>query len=154
MRVAQAAAVLPPVAAAPSKATTAHVPVNAEPMEEPPTTEGGAEKLLDSARRTLAAGNGAGAEALSRQVLAADPNEHHAMEVLARALLAQGRAAEALPYIETIVKKRAKRAAYRMLEGDAKGLLGDHAGAMLAWRAAKALDPATPGLAARLGMTP
>jgi hypothetical protein len=97
--------------------------------------------LLALARSKFRAGDLRGAESILRLALARAPDDHHAAEALVQALLAQHRGAEAVPYAEQIVRKRPRRAAYRFLEGDAKQLAGDVAGAIAAWRAALELEP-------------
>ena len=82
-----------------------------------------------AANKKLAADDAAGAEALMRQGLARDPDDHHLMEVLVRALIEQDRGAEAVPLARKIVKKRSKRVPYRLLLGDALLMVGDQAGA-------------------------
>jgi Flp pilus assembly protein TadD len=84
------------------------------------------------------------------RVIATNPDDHHAMEVLVRAWIAMGRGKDAVGYAELIVKKRPKRAIYRLLEGDAKQLAGDRAGAEAAWRAVLALEPNDPEAKRRL----
>ena len=139
---------VPPVETKPAPAVK---PVVTPPPAQPVVVaKGDGEAMAESARRKLAAGDVAGAEAILRSVLAADPQEHHAMEVFARVLLAQGKAQEALGYVQQIVKKRAKRAAYRVLEGDVRRALGDMAGARAAWQTAAALDPEDRDAARRL----
>jgi Flp pilus assembly protein TadD len=155
-----------PVAAPAQAAAAAPAPAKAEPVAAAPAPQkaepvassdgddassGSSSQRIDAARRMLNAGDAAGAELAMRALLVADPGEHHAMEMLARALLAQSKAQEALPLIEQIVKKRSKRAAYRVLEGDARRMLGDYEGARAAWRTALKLDPQTPDMRQRLG---
>ena len=115
-------------------------------------TDATAGSLLDNAKRKLGEGDAAAAEALARRALSAEPDDHHAMEVLARALLSQNRAKEALTFIDVMVKKRSKRAAYRILEGDAWSQLGDRDAALRAWRAAQTLEPTNRELVQRLGV--
>jgi hypothetical protein len=97
--------------------------------------------LLNAARARLRAGDAPGAAELLTQALAKDPDDHHAMEALVRAWLAMKRGQDALPYVQQIVKKRPKRAAYRVLEGDVRRSLGDEAGAAAAFREALRLEP-------------
>lgn len=73
--------------------------------------------------------------------LRADSRDHHAMEGLARIHLARGNAAEALPFAEQMVKRRPKRAAYRVLHGQALLGVGDRAGARRAFQEALTLEP-------------
>jgi predicted negative regulator of RcsB-dependent stress response len=141
-----------PAAAAPVVEPAPEAPVAPVEAVQGNEATANAGSLLESSKRKLDAGDAVGAEALARSALSAAPDDHHAMEALARALLNQGRAQDALTYIEVIVKKRAKRAAYRILEGDAKSLLGDHQGAQQAWRTAQKLEPGNHDLVQRLGV--
>jgi Tfp pilus assembly protein PilF len=93
-----------------------------------------------------------GAEALMRQALAADPGDHHAMEVLVRALIDQDRGAEAVPYARKMVKRRSKRVAYRLLLGDALLMTGDAAAARREWNTALEIDPKDRQVRMRLGL--
>ena len=82
-----------------------------------------------------------GAEALARRALAKDDDDHHAMEVLARALIDQDRGVEAVQFARRIVEKRKKRVPYRLLLGDALLMIGDAAGARKEWQTALELEP-------------
>lgn len=73
--------------------------------------------------------------------LRADSRDHHAMEGLARVHLARGNAEQALSFAEQIVKRRPKRAAYRVLHGQALLGVGDRAGARSAFQEALTLEP-------------
>ena len=86
------------------------------------------------------------------KAVAADPEDHHAMEALARAWVGMKRGQDALKYIELIIKKRPKRAAYRILEGDARRLIGDDAGAANAFREALRLEPNNREAKQKLGL--
>jgi predicted Zn-dependent protease len=97
--------------------------------------------VIAQAWAQLRAKNPAAAEALMRPLLARDPDDHHAAEALAQALLEQSKPKEAIRYIEQIVRKRPKRAAYRILLGDARQALGDQDGAVAAWQAALKWEP-------------
>jgi tetratricopeptide (TPR) repeat protein len=99
------------------------------------------ERLLMLARTKLQAHDPAAAESLLRRALARNPDDHHATEVLVRALIDLGRGPEAVQYAEQIVRKRPKRVSYRLLEGDAKRLAGDKLGAERAFREALQLEP-------------
>jgi Flp pilus assembly protein TadD len=87
-----------------------------------------------------------------RQGLSHDPDDHHMMEVLVRALIDQDRGKEAVPIARKIVKKRPKRVPYRLLLGDALLMTGDAAGARAEWQAAYQIDPKDRQVRMRLGM--
>jgi hypothetical protein len=109
-------------------------------------------KLILAANKLLADDDAKGAEALMRQALAADPGDHHAMEVLVRALIDQDRGAEAVPYARKMVKRRSKRVAYRLLLGDALLMTGDAAAARREWNTALEIDPKDRQVRMRLGL--
>jgi hypothetical protein len=121
----------PVVAAAPSAAPMLDdAPINADN-----------DQLISLARKALAEENAAQAEALARRALAKEAGDHHAMEVLARALIDQDRGPEAVAFARRIVDKRKKRVPYRLLLGDALLMVGDAAGARREWQAAAELEP-------------
>jgi hypothetical protein len=130
-----------PVEAAQALDPSAVAPGDSDNPADHATNDVADPRLLALARTRLHAGDLRGAEAALRLALARAPDDHHAIEVLVQALIAQRRGAEAVPFAEQIVRKRPRRAAYRLLEGDAKELAGDRAGAVAAWRAALELDP-------------
>ena len=101
----------------------------------------GGEQLVALARKALTEENAAGAEALARRALAKDADDHHAMEVLARALIDQDRGPEAVALARRIVEKRKKRVPYRLLLGDALLMVGDATGARREWQAAAEIEP-------------
>jgi tetratricopeptide (TPR) repeat protein len=109
-------------------------------------------KLILAANKLLADDDAKGAEALMRQALAADPGDHHAMEVLVRALIDQDRGAEAVPYARKMVKRRSKRVAYRLLLGDALLMTGDEAAARREWNTALEIGPKDRQVRMRLGL--
>ena len=109
-------------------------------------------KLLLLARAKFRADDLAGAEALLRRGLARDPTDHHLAEELVRVLIDRGRGTEAVKYAAEIVRKRPKRIAYRILQGDAKLLAGDRPGAEAAWRAALTIEPDNWDVKRRLGI--
>ncbi len=113
---------------------------------------GDSDKLLRTARTRLASGDAAGAESLARVALLHDHADHHAMEVLAQALINQQRGAEAVGYTDQMVRKRPKRAPYRILQGDAKLAAGDQAGAQAAFQEALRLEPQNQDAKRRLGL--
>jgi hypothetical protein len=106
----------------------------------------GADQLLKNGEITEA-------EAQLRQVLTQEPDEHHAMEILIRVLLKQGKAAESLPFAKRIVAKRPRRAPYRLLYGDALAASGDRAGAEAQWQEALMIEPGSTQAKRRLGQT-
>jgi Na+-transporting methylmalonyl-CoA/oxaloacetate decarboxylase gamma subunit len=132
-----AAAAAQPVA---QQAKPAPVAAAAAPDDEA-TASAGANQLVGLARKALADENAAGAEALARRALAKGGEDHHAMEVLARALIDQDRGAEAVTFARRIVEKRRKRVPYRLLLGDALLMVGDTAGAQKEWQVAASLEP-------------
>jgi hypothetical protein len=109
-------------------------------------------KLVALARTKLKARDAAGAAELMLRQVTKDPEDHHAMEVLIRAWIAMGRGDDAVGYAELIVKKRPRRAGYRVLEGDARLAAGDAAGAQVAWRVALQLEPDNVEAKRRLGI--
>ncbi len=145
----------PPAAAEATPQPPAAAPMVAETAEEvaadEESTSQDAAQLVRAARAKLASDPPAAAEMMMR-LLKTEHDDHHAMEVLVRAWIAMGRGKDAVGYAEFIVKKRPKRGIYRLLEGDAKQLAGDRAGAVAAWRALLALEPNSPEAKQRLGL--
>jgi tetratricopeptide (TPR) repeat protein len=82
-------------------------------------------KTLNRGKEQLHKGELDQAEASFQSILDQDADEHHAMEGLVEILIKRGRASEALPYCERMVKKRSRRASYRILYGDALVLVGN-----------------------------
>lgn len=115
--------------------------------EEPP--EGTrADELLRAARR---AGKTELAERLYRRVLELEPREHHAMIGLAEILMARNAHAEAVPLLRSAVRRRPRRAPYRVLLGDALAGAGDDAAARREWERALELHPNDVRARRRLG---
>jgi hypothetical protein len=112
--------------------------------------EPGGQGALLTARKKLAEDDPQGAETLMRQVLAKDPQDHHAMELLAHALMDQDRGAEALPYARKIVQRRPRRVAYRLLLGDLLLMVGDVSAARVEWQEASKIAPGDPQIKRRL----
>lgn len=138
--------------AAPAPDTTpTPEPAARQPQAEPPAPSASPEQQFALARAQLRAKDFASAEALLRMILERNPDDHHAAEGLAFALLSQGQASAALPYAEQIVRKRPKRAPYRILLGDIKRAAGDRAGAVEAYRQALKLEPDSRDAKRRLG---
>jgi hypothetical protein len=142
-----APAPLKPMAVAPPAVLAAPATDDSEADE----SSGAGSGKLAQARKLLAADNPQGAETLARQVLAGDPQDHHAMDVLARALMDQDRGKEALPLARKMVQKRAKRVPYRLLLGDLLLMVGDAAGARAEWQKALELAPTDREIKRRLG---
>jgi hypothetical protein len=147
-------------AAAPAAPTPDPAPA---PAAEPRAAEPGAEqaetgpaadsdKLMAAARKLLADDEPERAEALMRELLARAPQDHHAMELLVRALMDQDRGKEALPFARKMVQRRSKRVPYRLLLGDVLLMVGDEAGARVEWQAALQLDPGDREIKRRLGL--
>jgi hypothetical protein len=145
------------VAAQPTpNAAAAQGPFDQKPsqVEDQPSAVSGAKDIRSAIARgeqLFKKGEIAEAEAVLREVLAKDSDEHHAMEVLIRVLLKRGRAAEALPYVKRIVEKRSRRAPYRLLYGDVLEATGDHGGAQAQWQEALILEPDNAAAKRRLG---
>lgn len=108
--------------------------------------------LISAARRKLADDDPKGAEVLMRQLLAKDPQDHHAMELLVRALMDQDRGPDALPYARKIVQRRPRRIAYRLLLGDLLLMVGNEGAAHKEWAEARKLAPDDPQIKRRLGL--
>jgi predicted negative regulator of RcsB-dependent stress response len=142
------AAAAPAATAQPASETRqASPPAQAATADEP----SGGEALISAARKKLADDEPQAAEALLRQALAKDPQDHHAMELLARALMDQDRGQEALPFARKIVQRRPRRIPYRLLLGDLLLMVGDEAHAKLEWEEARKLAPDDPQIKRRLG---
>ena len=110
----------------------------AQPRLELPTSvpEG-----LKFARRELRAKNPAAAEAALRPLLDQNADDHHIAELLVQALIDQRKGNEAASLAQRIIKKRPKRALYRVLLGDAYRVSGAMTAANAAWREALELEP-------------
>jgi predicted Zn-dependent protease len=93
------------------------------------------------ARAELRARNPAGAEAVLRPLLDANPEDHHIGELLVQALIDGRKGSEAAALAQRIIKKRPKRAVYRVLLGDAYRASGAMNAARAAWREALELEP-------------
>jgi hypothetical protein len=142
----------PAVAAAPAGNDTARPAQAAKSGAETSAQSPGAAALLTSARKFLADDEPARAEAAMRELLAQDPQDHHAMELLVRALMDQDRGPEAVPFARKMVSRRGKRVAYRLLLGDVLLMAGDESGARAEWQAALELAPEDREIKRRLGM--
>jgi hypothetical protein len=156
-----AAQLQPPSAAVPSAKAPPPSAASAdaiEPAEAKPDLEPGGgpvlngDRLLVAVRAKIAADELSAAEAMARRGIARDADDHHAIEALVEVLIEETRGAEAVKYAMQIVRKRPKRASYRLLEGDARMLANDRVGAERAWREALALDPNSRDAKRRLGL--
>jgi hypothetical protein len=125
-------------------------PVAASAPEDDATASAGTDQLVALARKALAEENAVGAEALARRALAKGADDHHAMEVLARALIDQDRGPEAVTFARRIVEKRKKRVEYRLLLGDALLMTGDAVAAQKEWQVAGSLEPTNREVKRRL----
>jgi hypothetical protein len=146
----------PPPSAAESKADPNAPPPSAASASESEASDPvlSGDRLLVAIRAKIAADELSSAEAMARRGVARDPDDHHAMEALVEVLIEETRGVEAVKYAVQIVRKRPKRASYRLLEGDARMLANDRVGAERAWREALALDPSNRDAKRRLGLPP
>lgn len=130
-----------------------------EPAEEAAPAEPAADVELDPEATNIAellrAANRAGSSDLAvriyRRILELDPREHHAMIGLAAILMERGAPAEAAELLEGAVRRRPRRAHYRVLLGDALAAAGDQAGARGAWERALESEPDNARALRRLG---
>lgn len=135
---AEGTAVMEAAEAAPLRAPALSGPTLDE-ITDLPNAE--AAQAIATARAALRAGRPKDAEAVLRPLLDKNPDDYHVAEVMAQALLARGAAVEAVALAQRIVKKRPKRASYRVLLGDAFRRAGDEPSAKLAYKDALQLDP-------------
>ncbi len=105
----------------------------------------------DLLRRARSAGNDDLSERLYRRILQLDEHEHHAMVGLARILMDRGENDEAATLFRGAVRRRPRRAIYRVWLGDARAGSGDTAGARREWQRALELDPDNRLAQQRLG---
>ena len=118
------------------------------PSDDEPPEGTRVDELLRTARR---AGTSDLAERLYRRVLQLEPREHHAMVGLAEILMARNAHAEAAELLRQAVRRRPRRAPYRVLLGDALAGSGDGAGARREWERALELAPNDARARRRLG---
>ncbi len=90
-------------------------------------------------------------ERLYRRALELDPRNHYAMIGLAEVHLRRSQPAEAIPLIESAIRRRRGRAEFRVLLGDARQQAGDAPGAQAAWREALEIDADNRAARQRLG---
>ncbi|MGE3630985.1 MAG: tetratricopeptide repeat protein, partial [Sandaracinaceae bacterium] len=88
---------------------------------------------------------------LYRRALAIDSRNHHAMIGLGELLLARNQPSAAIELFERAVRRRPRRASYRVLLGDARAAGGDAAGARRDWEEALSIDPEDRRAQQRLG---
>lgn len=109
-----------------------------------------ADALARDGSRAVADGELPAARALFDRALTLDEGNPHAIAGRAELHLAQGQGAQALEWAERAVGRRGRRAAYRVLLGDALKATGDVAGAQREWRQALELEPDNREARARL----
>ena len=90
------------------------------------------------------------AEATLDRAWELDPRNPQAMAGYAQLYIAKGDAERAVLWAKKAVKKRARRASYHVLYGDALQLEGDLASARKAWRKALSIDPDNRAARSRL----
>ncbi len=90
-------------------------------------------------------------ERLYRRALELDPRNHYAMIGLAEIYLGRNQPSQAIPLIESAIRRRRGRAEFRVLLGDARQQSGDTSGAQAAWREALEIDPDNRQAHQRLG---
>jgi len=98
-------------------------------------------EMLERGKRQLRRGELDQAEASFRAILNHEPEEHHAMEGLVKILIERKQGGEALPYCELMIKKRSRRARYRILYGDALAMVGNKKAAMQQYNEALRYSP-------------
>ncbi len=118
-----------------------------EPVAAPEVDTGGDADALVARAEGLP---DAQAEGLYRRAIALDDRNHYAMLGLAGVLMRRGAPEEAIPFIEGAIRRRGRRAEYRVMLGDARRDAGDAAGARAAWREALTIDPDQRDARARL----
>lgn len=119
-----------------------------EPRSDSEVSSG--DRLVVRANRILSAGDMRQAEVVYLEALEAEPRNPHALAGLARLHLARRAGRQALAYAERAVAVRPRRAAYRVVMGDALTQLGRRAEAQRAYREALRIDPRSREARARL----
>jgi len=99
------------------------------------------DEAIAHARRALQSGNVAEAENVARQMLAHDPDNVEAAQLLAVCLVRRGALALALPLFETVVRRQPGAAGAHNNLGSTLSSLGRHADALACFDAAIARDP-------------
>ena len=99
------------------------------------------DQLVRRGEAAVAANDFATAEQMFVAVLERDRNENHSMAGLAQVYLSRHDAARALELAEGAVHRRPRRAAYRLILGDAHALAGDRDAARAQWRQALQIEP-------------
>jgi tetratricopeptide (TPR) repeat protein len=108
--------------------------------------------LLDEAMTHHRSGRLDAAEQGYRSLLVAEPDQPDALHLLGVALCQQGRALEALPWIEEAIRRRPEIAAYHAARGEVLRELGRHVEAAAALAKALELDPALASAHNNLGL--
>jgi hypothetical protein len=108
-------------------------------------------ELLASADESLRDGDAEEALEGYRAVIALDVHDPYGHAGAARALLSLGRSTEAITFASRAVAHRQRRAAFRVLLGDAYEAHGEHERAVAEWRTALELEPDDREAASRLG---
>lgn len=133
----------PPVVATPTPAPVTALPDAGPSAPAPlaaPSTPDVAE-VLAAADAALRAGNAAEALEGYRTVVELDVHDPYGHAGAARALLALDRAEEAISFASRAVAHRQRRAAFRVLLGDAYEAHHEHDRAVAEWRTALELEP-------------
>ncbi len=136
----------PPVVIVTEPAAVAPVP---QPQPAAPASSGSAslsnysslKKALEGAKDLAKKGELINAETLLRAILNKDPKDNYAMKEMAKVQLRKGNAPEAAVWCKKMIKKRPKRASYRILYGDALAKMGDNDGARRQWKEALKIKP-------------
>lgn len=126
------------------------VPEGTPPEVGPDTDVSEGDRLVVRANRVLAAGDMREAEVIYLRAIAIEPHNPHALAGLARLHIARRAGRQALTYAEQAVAVRPRRAAYRVVLGDALVLLGRRGDAQRAYREALQMDPHNREARARL----
>jgi len=110
-----------------------------------------ADRLVTHARTVANSGRRDDAIALLQRAMSIDSRNHRAAAHLARLSLEGGQVEDALRWSATAVQLRRRRAAYRVLHGDALAAAGEPLRARAEWEAALVLDEGNALARARLG---
>ena len=121
------------------------------PAKEPSGEKPDARALARQGLRLLNQGDTAGAQVSFEQALAADPQNPHAYDGLARVFLREKKLTEAQEAAEQAISLRSRRGRYYVLLGDIQNAQGNKAKARQAWEKALELDPDDAAAQRRLG---